>query len=96
MSKRIEKHNVLDIIKGENLDNFEVEDIVKILKKKYNQFGYWGVYYGNISDFLFELVNDGEISVVYVSKRAEDGFRTEGVYGSIIKQRSNRISEILK
>ena len=76
--KRIEKHNVLDIIKKENLEDFTVECIERLVRNKYRNMWYSYGYY--ISNCLFELVNDDEISVVYVSKRCTDGFRTVGVY----------------
>lgn len=94
MDKRVEKHNVLHIIKEENLNDFTVEKMCYVIRNKY--YGVYWCYESLISDILFELVKDDEISVLYVSKRCLSGYRTEGIYDGFIKQRNKKISEILE
>jgi hypothetical protein len=61
-----EKHNILHYINQSNLTQFTCEELVRTIAR--NQRYYGGYYVQNrFSEFLFQLSQEGYITVTYVS-----------------------------
>ena len=108
--KKLEKHNVIDIVRRESLLEFTKEEILRCLvNSRKNGFNYYSY---NIENVLQELVNEGSLGVYYISVKIEPskhhreyyyddkkyrfGSKSVAVYKSMKAMRNERIEEILK
>ena len=106
--KKLEKHNVIDIVRRESLLEFTKEQILRCVENtRKNGFLYYSY---NIEDLLQELVNEGSLGVYYISVKVEPlkynygysmidykvGSKSVAVYKSLKAMRNERIEEILK
>jgi len=107
--KRLEKHNVLDIVRRESLLEFSKQEILRCVENsKKNGFHYYSY---NIENVLQELVNEGNLGVYYISVKVEPlkyswpsyketdnkvGSKSVAIYKSLKAMRNERIEEILK
>ena len=67
--KKIEKHNIIDIVKRVELKEFTREELVKlVVNTRKNGIIY---YTYDIENTLQELVNEGSLDVYYVSVKVE-------------------------
>lgn len=67
--KKIEKHNIIDIVKRVELKEFTREELVKLVENtRVNGIIY---YTYDIENTLQELVNEGSLEVYYVSVKVE-------------------------
>jgi len=105
--KKLEKHNVIDIVRRESLLEFTKEQILRCVENtRKNGFLYYSY---NIENVLQELVNEGNLGVYYISVKVEPlqysyrkildnkvGSKSLAVYKSLKAMRNERIEEILK
>lgn len=106
--KKLEKHNVIDIVKRESLLEFSKEELLKYVEKKRNGFHYYSY---NIENILQELVNEGSLDVYYISVKVEPlkyswpsykmidnkvGSKSVAVYKSLKAMRNERIDKVLE
>lgn len=104
--KKLEKHNVIDIVRRESLLEFTKEQILRCVENtRKNGFLYYSY---NIENVLQELVNEGSLGVYYISVKVEPlkynysmidykvGSKSVAVYKSLKSMRNQRIDEILK
>ena len=70
--KRIEKHNVVSILRNRNLLEFTKEELVNSIKNESLR----GVIYStwNLSNILQDLVNEGILIAHYVSIKVEHNY----------------------
>ena len=103
--KRLEKHNILQIVEKNSLLEFTKEDLIKLCE--YSSYrSYYSTY--NAENLLQELVNEGSLGVYYISVKVEPleyswrmidykvGSKSVAVYKSLKAMRNERIEEILK
>jgi hypothetical protein len=103
--KRLEKHNILQIVEKNSLLEFTKSDLVKLCE--YSSYrSYYSTY--NAENLLQELVNEGNLGVYYISVKVEPleysyrmidykvGSKSVAVYKSLKAMRYERIDEILK
>jgi hypothetical protein len=104
--KRLEKHNILQIVEKNSLLEFTKEDLIKLCE--YSSYrSYYSTY--NAENLLQELVNEGNLGVYYISVKVEPlqysyrriidgkvGSKSVAVYKSLKAMRNERIEEILK
>jgi hypothetical protein len=103
--KRLEKHNILQIVEKNSLLEFTKSDLVKLCE--YSSYrSYYSTY--NAENLLQELVNEGSLGVYYISVKVEPlkynysmidykvGSKSVAVYKSLKVMRNQRIDEILK
>lgn len=65
--KKLEKHNIIDIVKKHNLENFTVEKFRKVVERYYQN-----MYYTyNLVNELQELVNENKLEVKYESVKID-------------------------
>ena len=106
--KKLEKHNVIDIVRREELLEFTKEQILRCVENtRKNGFLYYSY---NIENVLQELVNEGNLGVYYISVKVEPlrynygysitdykvGSKSVAVYKSLKSMCSERIDELLK
>lgn len=67
--KKLEKHNVIDIVRREALLEFTKEQMLRCLENtRKNGVNYYSY---NIENVLQELVNEGSLGVYYISDKVE-------------------------
>lgn len=107
--KKLEKHNVIDIVRRESLLEFSKEQLLKCVENtRRNGFLYYSY---NIENILQELVNEGSLGVYYISVKVEPlkyswpsykmidnkvGSKSVAVYKSLKVMRNERIDKILE
>jgi len=104
--KKLEKHNVIDIVRRESLLEFTKEQILRCIENtRKNGFLYYSY---NIENVLQELVNEGNLGVYYISVKVEPleyswrmidykvGSKSVAVYKSLKAMRNERIDKILE
>jgi hypothetical protein len=105
--KRLEKHNILQIVEKNSLLEFTKQDLVKLCEYS-NYRDYYSTY--NVENLLQELVNEGSLGVYYISVKVEPlrynygysitdykvGSKSVAVYKSLKAMRNERIDELLK
>lgn len=68
MYKRLEKHNIIDIVRRNELLEFKKQDLIKLCE--YSSYrDYYSTY--NIENLLQELVSEGKLEVYYISVKVE-------------------------
>ena len=105
--KKLEKHNIIDIVRRNELLEFTKQDLIELCS--YSGYrDYYCTYY--IENLLQELVNEGSLSVYYISVKVEPlrynygysitdykvGSKSVAVYKSLKAMRNERIDELLK
>ena len=66
--KRLEKHNIIDIVRRNELLEFKKQDLIKLCS--YSGYrDYYSTY--NAENLLQELVNEGKLKVYYISVKVE-------------------------
>ena len=105
--KKLEKHNVIDIVRRESSLEFSKEQLLKCVENtRRNGFLYYSY---NIENILQELVNEGSLGVYYISVKVEPleysyrkiidnkvGSKSVAVYKSLKAMRNERIDKILE
>ncbi len=66
--KRLEKHNIIDIVRRNELLEFKKQNLIKLC-----EYSSYRDYYSthNIENLLQELVNEGKLEVHYISVKVE-------------------------
>lgn len=105
--KKLEKHNVIDIVRRESLLEFTKEQLLRCVENsKKNGFNYYSY---DIENVLQELVNEGSLGVYYISIKIEPlryspsykidnkvGSKSLAIYKSLKAIRNERINQILE
>ena len=99
--KKLEKHNIIDIVRKESLLEFTKDELLKYVKNtRKSGFSY---YYYDIENVLQELVNEGNLGVYYISVKVEPlqysyrkmdnkvGSKSLAIYKSLTAMRNERI-----
>jgi hypothetical protein len=106
MYKRLEKHNILQIVEKNSLLEFTKQELLKLCE--YSSYrDYYSTY--NVENLLQELVNECKLKVYYISVKVEPlqysyrkildnkvGSKSLAIYKSLSAMRNERIEEILK
>jgi hypothetical protein len=66
--KKLEKHNIIDIVRRNELLEFKKEDLIKLCE--YSSYRDW-YSTSHIENMLQELVSEGKLDVYYISVKVE-------------------------
>ena len=93
MYKRLEKHNILQIVEKNSLLEFTKKELLKLCE--YSSYrDYYSTY--NVDNLLQELVNEGSLVVYYISVKVEPLRYNYGYsiidYNTVITNKSSYIN----